>query len=453
MKKGGVSRILGVLLGLLLSTTAEAGFYGPFTTCSTCTFTVQSGTGLSVIAGTMTALATNDILRWNGTDWVNTNSPTFVAPVLGTPASGVATNLTGTAAGLTAGTVTTNANLTGPITSVGNATAMAAQTGTGTVFVVQTAPTITGGAHNAVTSFGVRSTGTGAFDLKLANTENLTVSDKTLTVTLSNANRTLTLAADATLSGTNTGDQTITLTGDVTGSGTGSFAATVAADAVALTTDTTGNYVASVATTSPITGGAVGSEGGVLTVACATCGVTGSPLSQFAATTSAQLAGVLSDETGSGLSVFDTTPIFVTNITAPVVIGGAAVGATLALRSTSGVGTTDAIIMQVGNNGATEALRILNNGNVGIGDATPASLFTVGDGDDFQVSSVGAVTTNTTIKSTAASDLGWTVQNAANQACNTTCTVGACVVGIDTAVFGNFLDCLSALSDSCICAG
>jgi hypothetical protein len=41
---------------------------------------------------------------------------------LGTPTSGVATNLTGTAAGLTAGNVTTNANLTGPVTSVGNAT-------------------------------------------------------------------------------------------------------------------------------------------------------------------------------------------------------------------------------------------------------------------------------------------------------------------------------------------
>lgn len=34
------------------------------------------------------------------------------------------------------------------------------------------------------------------------------------------------------ISGTNTGDQTITLTGDVTGSGTGSFAATIANDAV-----------------------------------------------------------------------------------------------------------------------------------------------------------------------------------------------------------------------------
>ena len=40
------------------------------------------------------------------------------------------------------------------------------------------------------------------------------------------------LKTDLGLTGTNTGDQTITLTGDVTGSGTGSFAATVANDAV-----------------------------------------------------------------------------------------------------------------------------------------------------------------------------------------------------------------------------
>jgi hypothetical protein len=49
-------------------------------------------------------------------------SPTLVTPALGTPASGVMTNVTGTAAGLTAGNVTTNANLTGMVTSVGNAT-------------------------------------------------------------------------------------------------------------------------------------------------------------------------------------------------------------------------------------------------------------------------------------------------------------------------------------------
>ncbi len=62
---------------------------------------------------------------------------------LGTPSSGVATNLTGTASGLTAGNVTTNANLSGPITSTGNATAVAAQTGTGSTFVMQASPTLT----------------------------------------------------------------------------------------------------------------------------------------------------------------------------------------------------------------------------------------------------------------------------------------------------------------------
>lgn len=52
------------------------------------------------------------------------SSPTFVTPALGTPASGVATNLTGTASGLTAGNVTTNANLSGHVTSVGNTTSL-----------------------------------------------------------------------------------------------------------------------------------------------------------------------------------------------------------------------------------------------------------------------------------------------------------------------------------------
>ena len=57
---------------------------------------------------------------------VFSTSPTFTTPLLGTPTSGVLTNCTGTASGLTAGNVTTNANLTGDITSVGNATTITA---------------------------------------------------------------------------------------------------------------------------------------------------------------------------------------------------------------------------------------------------------------------------------------------------------------------------------------
>lgn len=72
---------------------------------------------------------------------------------------------------------------------------------------------------------------------------------------------------------------TVTLTGDVTGtanttltdlaSGTISVATTIAANSVALGTDTTGNYVASVATTAPLSGGAAGSEGDALTLSLA----------------------------------------------------------------------------------------------------------------------------------------------------------------------------------------
>jgi hypothetical protein len=55
----------------------------------------------------------------------NLISPSFTTPALGTPSAGVLTNCSGTAASLTAGHVTTNANLTGDVTSSGNATTIA----------------------------------------------------------------------------------------------------------------------------------------------------------------------------------------------------------------------------------------------------------------------------------------------------------------------------------------
>ena len=115
-------------------------------------------------------------------------------------------------------------------TSANLAAALTDETGSG-VAVFGTAPTITGGAHTALTSLGIRSTGSGAFDLTIANAENLTAG-RVLTVAVNDGNRTLTVAANATVSGTNSGDQTITLTGDVTGSGTGSFAATIGSNVV-----------------------------------------------------------------------------------------------------------------------------------------------------------------------------------------------------------------------------
>ena len=73
-----------------------------------------------------------------------------------------------------------------------------------------------------------------------------------------------------------------------------------------------------------------------------------------------------------------TTPIFATNITTPLVLGGTGTTQDLSLQTTSGVGATGADMhFLVGNNGATEAMTILNNGNVGIGTTGPASLLHV----------------------------------------------------------------------------
>ena len=109
--------------------------------------------GAGIANSTGTAWGTSYTTSGTGTVVALTNSPTFVTPALGTPSALVGTNITGTAAGLTAGNVTTNANLTGAITSVGNATSLGSftsanllgaltdETGTGSA-VFATSPTL-----------------------------------------------------------------------------------------------------------------------------------------------------------------------------------------------------------------------------------------------------------------------------------------------------------------------
>ncbi len=85
-----------------------------------------TGTAASLTAGNATKLTTGRTIALTG--GVSYTSPSF-------DGSG---NITAAA------TVNTNANLTGPITSTGNATAVAAQTGTGSTFVMSASPTFTG---------------------------------------------------------------------------------------------------------------------------------------------------------------------------------------------------------------------------------------------------------------------------------------------------------------------
>ena len=88
------------------------------------TINLTSNTLTGTVAQFNTALSDDNFVTLTGTETLTNKtltSPTMTAPALGTPASGIMTNVTGTASGLTAGNVTTNANLTGGVTSVGNA--------------------------------------------------------------------------------------------------------------------------------------------------------------------------------------------------------------------------------------------------------------------------------------------------------------------------------------------
>lgn len=106
-----------------------------------------------------------------------------------------------------------------------------------------------------------------------------------------------------------------------------------------------------------------------------------------AATNSAQLRAQITDETGSGLLVFATAPIFTTNITVPIIIGGVGVGTDLIFQTTSGVGDgTDLMIWRGGNNGADEWMRLVTGvlyiGDTATNDVTTGLVLNQGANDD-----------------------------------------------------------------------
>ena len=100
--------------------------------------------------------------------------------------------------------------------------------------------------------------------------------------------------------------------------------------------------------------------------------------------------GAASLITGTGKIVLGTSPVFTTGITTPLLLGGSATNQSLIYKTTSGVGVAGADhIFQVGNNGSTEALRILNNGKVGINNASPSAQLDIGvpsGGDALRIS-------------------------------------------------------------------
>ena len=162
----------------------------------------NGGTGVSSSTGTVSV--------------VLSNSPTLVTPNLGTPSTLVGTNITGTAAGLTAGNVTTNANLTGVITSVGNATSIASQTGTGTKFVVDNSPTLITpnlGTPSVLVGTNITGTAAGLTAGNVTTNANLTgmvtsVGNATTVVTNANLTGVITSVGNATSIASQTGTGT-----------------------------------------------------------------------------------------------------------------------------------------------------------------------------------------------------------------------------------------------------
>ena len=245
-------------------------------------------------------------------------SPTLVTPALGTPASGVMTNVTGLP--LTSG-------VTGTLPVANGGTGVTGSTGTGSV-VLSASPTFTGSisAANLTLSGDLIVNGT----TTTISSTTLDITDKNITVAKGAANSAAADGAGITVDGASatfnyvdattawTSSQDINLaTGKVhkisgtqvlssSGLGSGILASNLTSVGTISSGTWNGSSISTTYTDAKVT--SVNSSTGAVTGLATTAGT----LAQFGATTSAQLAGVISDETGSGALVFATSPTLVT---------------------------------------------------------------------------------------------------------------------------------------------
>ena len=310
------------------------------------------------------AATTSAQLRSVLSDESGTGAAYFQGGDLGTPSAGVLTSCTGTASGLTAGVATLASTVTVADTTDTTCFVALFESATGSL-ACKTDGVLT---YNAATGaleanqFGCQAilatdylsleNPSDAFHVRIESVSAL-AADRTLSIDINN-NYTLTVRGSTTLSGgthsgTNTGDQTSVSgsSGSCTGNaatatalatarningvafdGTANITVTAAgstlSDAVTIGKGGTGQTTAAaarVALLPSMTGNSLKTlrvNAGETDFELATAGVgdalTTNPLSQFAATTSAQLRGVLSDETGTGAAVFADTPTLITPV-------------------------------------------------------------------------------------------------------------------------------------------
>lgn len=290
---------------------------------------------LSVMAATSSSELASVISDETGSGaLVFANTPTLVTPILGTPTSGTLSNCTG---------LPVSTGVSGFGTNV--ATALAVNVGSSGAFVTN------GGA------LGTPSSGT------LTNATGLPVS---------------------------TGISGL-------GSGVADFLATPSsANLASAVTDETGSGALVFATSPTLTTPNIGvatatSVNGTTIPSSKTLVVTTDKLSALAATTSAELAGVISDETGSGALVFGTSPTIGTaTINTPTISGGTINNAIIG-GSTPAAGTFTDLLDSAGNvrdipqNAKTSGYTLIISDagkhiSITTGGVTvPASVFSAGD--------------------------------------------------------------------------
>ena len=294
----GASTAAGGLNNLLPTQTGNANKYlqtdGTNATWDAVSLSTADITGTLPVANGGTGVTSS-----TGTgNVVLSNSPTLVTPVLGTPASGVATNLTGLpistgVSGLGTGVATflatpSSANLISAVTD---------ETGTGSL-VFATSPTLVTPALGTPSALvGTNITGTAS---------GLTAGNVTTNANLTGA---VTSVGNATSLGSFSSANLLAALTDETGTGSAVFATSPT-----LVTPALGTPSALVGTN--ITGTAAGLTAGTVTT---NANLTGAVTSVGNATslgsfTSANLLAALTDETGTGSAVFATSPTLVTPI-------------------------------------------------------------------------------------------------------------------------------------------
>ena len=399
---GSGSLVFGTSPAITTSLTTGSASFALLNTTATAVSAFGAATTLNMGAGTGTTTIANDLvvsgnLTINGTTTTinaTTVSTDDINITLGDSAS--PTDVTAAGGGITL-KGTTDKSITWGATN-GWTSTETVNIASGKTFKINGTDVLSGTAlGSGVTGSSLTSVGTIS-----SGTWNGTVIDATYGGTgVNNSGKTITLGGNLTTSGTYstglsvTANTTLTLPTSgilaTTSNKLSAFAATSSSELAGVMSDETGSgalvfatsptlvtpvlgvatatSVNKVTITAPVTGSTLTvADGKTLTAsntltftgtdassvafgAGGTVAYTANKLSAFAATTSAELAGVISDETGSGALVFGTSPTFTTQITTPVIVKSGTTGvgdigqvantfATVYATTFSGVSTT-----------------------------------------------------------------------------------------------------------------